>query len=287
MTNATNRIYRCFIVCIIAIFAAGSAFAGDGFRVHDVSGDVTVLNDGEWIGIKKHIFLNPAATIKIGHNGLISLVDPRSKRLYTIKKEGQASVARIVTDSKKASESTITSVNRQLAAAIAKQGNTKQKAYGSAGVIFRGDNNEVDSMTVNVVQFIKNMLNSTDTIESSITMTRQMVNGITHFTVKNAGDVPLWFNGLIVDENGKPIGLCWPVNYDLDMPCLLIDSHSERELSDYQFLASDLVKHKIILFACTTPFDCTILQDLLLDESSHTIDIGESIPPCLVSSYVL
>ena len=249
---------RVLIVCTLLFIVAFTSASEVLYRVHSVMGQVKIQNGSQWVAVKKNSQISSSATLSIVKGSSVSIIDPVSKRVYTIDKEGTGFVARLIIDAKNNAERTISSVNRQIANSISHSEDKVGSHYNNIGVAFRGD--EADSIAEIPFERFVELLNDRDLHFDSISLMPVIENDVIHFIIVNDADRPFWFNALIFDTVNEA-RLLWPFSYDMETSSILVDKLSERELSEYQFDVNELIGKKIVLIGSQQPLSLSHTQE--------------------------
>lgn len=264
---------RVLIVCTLFFIVAFTSASEVLYRVHSVMGQVKIQKGSQWIAVKKNSQISSSATLSIVKGSSLSIIDPVSKRVYTINKEGTGFVARLIIDAKNSAERTISNVNRQIANSISHSEDNAGSHYNNIGVAFRGD--EVDSIAEIPFERFAELLNERDLHFDSISLMPVIENSVIHFIIVNDADRPLWFNALILDVENEA-RLLWPFSYNMETSSILVDRCSERELYEYQFDINELVGKRIVLIGSLEPLTISLSQkgiSLCVDSEYETQNI--------------
>ena len=240
------------VVLLTFLCSAGDAIAR--YRVHKISGEVTLVNEGAGIPMERGTQVNLNDKVRIGENGSVSILDSNTSRVYVSGRVGLTTVAEIIMSARKQSESITRLVYNQAMESIKDE--TKKSI--SLGATVRGD--EHAKTTTQLLYGYLSALPSCNEMELSVSLSlaRIINDGDWFFRVENNSSELLYF-GVLRVENGKTELMPEVGRFD-GVSVLVVEPKASLELSQYVFANTD-IESSYFLFATPQPFD---MQELMV-----------------------
>lgn len=216
------------------------------YEVYKLNGDVQIMqkNTGKWSSVTVHMVLGEDDVISVPKNGSVSILEPKSGRIYMSDGKGKHSVKKRIEKAEKDADKLFRQVNRELARTADKDAKNNN-GYVSYAASSRGNTLEPDIYD-SVYALLMNMQCSAfqEGNNPIVVHKKKDGNNMCHYSVINNSTVMLYFNAVVV-RDGEILPLYDFNSHSIKM--LPIRPGDNINLASYIF--SDDVENVIFLFS--------------------------------------
>ena len=234
------------LLIIISFVLVVPIMAQRKYEVYKLNGNVQIMhkNTGKWSSAAVHMILGEDDVINVPRNGSVSILEPKSGRIYLSDDKGKLSVKKRIEQAEKDADKLFRQVNRELARAADKDAKNNN-GYVSYAASSRGNTLEPDIYD-SVYALLMNMLCSAfqEGNNPIVVHKEKDGNNMCHYSVINNSTVMLYFNAVVV-RDGEILPLYDFNSHSIKM--LPIRPGDNINLASYIF--ADDVENVIFLFS--------------------------------------
>lgn len=261
------------IILLFSLFVGSLYLAADAdarYYVHKVSGNVARFSAGKDAQIVKGETLNVKDTIKVGSQGLLSIVDRSTSRVYICDEEGLTTVANIILAARKQSESVTHLAYKQAISSV----KDETKNFTTVGATVRGDEVKIDTTQLLYKSICEELGSGQMEISDCVSLNRVLEDEQWYFQVRNNSNSLLYFG--VIRKEGDKYGIMLDAGRFDGVSMLAIEPDTVLDLKQFLFVDSDR-EASYILFATPSAFDTQKLN-LLLKSGKKSSNEQGSIP---------
>ena len=190
------------LLVVLSFVLVVPVMAQHKYEVYKLNGDVHIMhkNTGKWSSATVRMALDEEDIISVPKNGSISILEPKSGRIYLSDEKGKLSVKKRIEQAEKTASKLFKQVNRELARAADKDAQ-KNNGYVSYAASSRGNTLEPDIYD-SVYALLMNIVDSAYQEDNNpiIVQKEKDGNNMCHYSVINNSTVMLYFNAVVVRD---------------------------------------------------------------------------------------
>ena len=260
---------KIFVFIIILFLGLSISFGADRFIVHEVKGTILIKNKTGWTAIKKGDALRLNDCLDIKPNGTIRIIDKNSNIIHSSTKTGETTLKALIDLSNKQSENILKLMMAELGSRVIKNdGSSSKSAYNATGVTFRGDENNNDSVAINLWRWLNIIIDKYEQEGTNgtgfIGVDKNYIDEtgeIFTFTVTNKNSNPSQVNILRINPSEKVLNLLLDHSFT---PLILEGGESVN-------IPLELLEDKedyYLIFATSDGYDISFLEHLLRNKTA-------------------
>ena len=210
------------------------------YSVFSVSKNIQVKQDSNWKIVKKHMYLGAYDELVIPANGVIKILDDKTKCIYKNNCDGTMTVRQLIKIAKSRSENSLSNLTRAFCEnmSVKVENSRRLKSLGAA---HRGDNSFMsfeDSVCSSIAYTANKLLNSKCQLQDSSVEGRRIVTHgtyIVHF--ENNSDSAYCVNVVSINKKERKCRLLLSPGYEKNQPYVILDAHTKVTIENNTFLS--------------------------------------------------